>query len=52
MDAQTLLRTLEAATLPPLPERRDWRIGCIGAVDAATLRPARIPTEMLGPFSA
>ena len=31
MDQQTLLRTLEQATLPPLPARRDWRIGCVGA---------------------
>ncbi len=31
MDALTLLSTLQAATLPPLPKRRDWRIGCIGA---------------------
>jgi len=31
VEQQTLLASLEQATLPPLPARRDWRIGCVGA---------------------
>lgn len=31
MEQQTLIASLEQATLPPLPARRDWRIGCVGA---------------------
>lgn len=31
MDKETLLKEIVAATLPPVPKRKDWRIGCVGA---------------------
>lgn len=31
MDKKTLIRQIENATLPPCPQRKDWRIGCVGA---------------------
>ena len=31
MDKETLIRQIENATLPPCPQRKDWRIGCVGA---------------------
>ncbi len=30
-DLQTLVKQVEEATLPPMPNRKDWRIACIGA---------------------
>ena len=31
MELDTLVKRIEAATEPTAPQRRDWRIGCVGA---------------------
>lgn len=31
MDKAKLIREIVAATLPPIPKRKDWRIACVGA---------------------
>lgn len=31
MEKQTLLKNIIAATEPPVPQRKDWRIACVGA---------------------